>query len=145
MRIQLLSDLHLESEAYEPQPAPGADLLVLAGDIDAGHEGLDRFAGWPVPVVYVAGNHEFDQRDFDEAQAALRARCDRLGFAMLERDSLIVETAGAHGSLAGNVAVGDDTLNLLATFYKARVPTIYGGSSEIQRNILSRQVLRLPD
>ena len=101
MRIQLLSDLHLESEAYEPQPAPGADLLVLAGDIDAGHEGLDRFAGWPVPVVYVAGNHEFDQRDFDEAQAALRARCDRLGFAMLERDSLIVETAGQRCRLLG--------------------------------------------
>jgi alkylation response protein AidB-like acyl-CoA dehydrogenase len=58
---------------------------------------------------------------------------------------LIVETAGAHGSLAGNVAVGDDTLNLLATFYKARVPTIYGGSSEIPRNLRSRQVLRLPD
>jgi hypothetical protein len=58
---------------------------------------------------------------------------------------LIVETAGPHGGLAGDVAIGADTLNLLAPFYKARVPTIYGGSSEIQRNILSRQVLRLPD
>jgi hypothetical protein len=101
MRIQLLSDLHLESEPYEPQPAPGADLLVLAGDIDAGHEGLDRFAGWPVPVVYVAGNHEFDHRDVDEARAALRARCDRLGFAMLERDALVVAAAGRRVRLLG--------------------------------------------
>ena len=35
MRLQLLSDLHLETEVFEPQPAPGAELLVLAGDIDA--------------------------------------------------------------------------------------------------------------
>ena len=34
MNIQLLSDLHLESNPhFVPQPAPGADVLVLAGDI----------------------------------------------------------------------------------------------------------------
>ena len=33
MKLQLLSDLHLETEAFEPLPAPGAELLVLAGDI----------------------------------------------------------------------------------------------------------------
>jgi alkylation response protein AidB-like acyl-CoA dehydrogenase len=57
---------------------------------------------------------------------------------------LIVETAGPLGGLSGDVPIGDDSVNLLAPFYKARVPTIYGGSSEIQRNILARQVLQLP-
>ena len=57
---------------------------------------------------------------------------------------LIVETAGPFGALAGDVDFGQESLNPLATFYKARVPTIYGGSSEIQRNILARQVLDLP-
>ena len=57
---------------------------------------------------------------------------------------LIVETAGPHGGLTGDVPIGADTLNLLAPFYKARVPTIYGGSSEIQRNILAERVLGLP-
>jgi hypothetical protein len=90
MRLQLLSDLHLESEPFDPQPAAGADLLVLAGDIDAGHEGLDRFAGWPVPVVYIAGNHEYDHRDVDAAQQTLRERCARLGFTMLERDAMVI-------------------------------------------------------
>ena len=34
MRLQLLSDLHLEVHPhFVPTPAPGADLLVLAGDV----------------------------------------------------------------------------------------------------------------
>ena len=51
---------------------PGADLLVLAGDIGSYQDrsrlmetdfGLGRFSparGWPAPVVYVPGNHEYD-------------------------------------------------------------------------------------
>ena len=69
MKLQLLSDLHLETESYDPVPAPGAELLVLAGDIDSGWGGYERFARRPVPVVVVAGNHEVDGRDFDAALA----------------------------------------------------------------------------
>jgi hypothetical protein len=87
MRIQLLSDLHLESEACEPQPAPGADLLVLAGDIDSTWFGYERFAGWPVPVLVVAGNHEFDGRDLETAWPALRERCAAFGLTLLERET----------------------------------------------------------
>ena len=90
MRLQLLSDLHLETEQFDPQPAPGADLLVLAGDIDSGWQALERFAGWPQPVIFVAGNHEFDGRELDTALPALRERCAGLGITMLERESLVV-------------------------------------------------------
>ena len=95
MKLQLLSDLHLETEAFEPRPAPDAEWLVLAGDIDSTWAGYRRFAGWPVPVLVIAGNHEFDGRDFDEAAAGLRALCVELGFTMLERESLVI--AGADG------------------------------------------------
>lgn len=107
MRIQLLSDLHLETHPhFRARPAPGADLLVLAGDIgsyqngsalDPGLDpdfGLDRFAperGWPVPVLYVPGNHEYDGLDFDETHARLRASCDRLGITWLERASTVID------------------------------------------------------
>jgi alkylation response protein AidB-like acyl-CoA dehydrogenase len=57
---------------------------------------------------------------------------------------LIVETAGPLGGHLGAVAIGDMSADVLAPFYKARPTTIYGGSNEIQRNILARQVLRLP-
>ena len=69
MKIQLLSDLHLEENAaFVPEPAPGADLLVLAGDIGSyqrgsallalGDEdfGLGRFAGWPAPSLRKGGS-----------------------------------------------------------------------------------------
>ena len=86
MRIQLLSDLHLETETFAPRPAPGADLLVLAGDIDAQHTKIDLFRDWPVPVIYIVGNHEHDRKDFDQTIDALRERCHRLGFTMLHRE-----------------------------------------------------------
>jgi hypothetical protein len=90
VNIQLLSDLHLESELFDPQPLPQADVLVLAGDIDSTWAALDRFAGWPVPVLFVAGNHEFDGREFDDAWPALRERCARLGLTLLERESVVL-------------------------------------------------------
>jgi alkylation response protein AidB-like acyl-CoA dehydrogenase len=58
---------------------------------------------------------------------------------------LIVETAGDCGGLAGKVDLGTEQIELLAPFYKARPSSIYGGSNEIQRNIIARQVLDLPN
>lgn len=91
MILQLYSDLHLETEAFAPRPAPEAELLVLAGDIDATWAALDRFAGWPVPVLMVAGNHEFDGRELNEAWPALRAHCAARGIRLLERERLVIE------------------------------------------------------
>jgi predicted phosphodiesterase len=93
VKVQLLSDLHLETESFEAQPAPSAELLVLAGDIDSAWGGYEQFAAWPVPVLVVAGNHEFDGRDFDVAAAALRQRCSGLGLTLLERESLLLTAA----------------------------------------------------
>jgi len=60
MRLHILSDLHLESGLYKPEPT-SADVVVLAGDIHMGCAGLEwirqHFAGRP--VVYITGNHEF--------------------------------------------------------------------------------------
>ena len=90
MKLQLLSDLHLETEAFHPQPVADAELLVLAGDIDASWAGFERFARWPVPVLFVAGNHEFDRREISSAWAGLRATAKRLGWTLLERTSTVL-------------------------------------------------------
>ena len=104
MNIQLLSDLHLEAHPhFVPEFAPGADVLILAGDIgsyQAGsmlvtqddHDfGLARFspradlAAWPVPVFFVPGNHEYDGMPFEEAHARLQETCARLQITWLHR------------------------------------------------------------
>ena len=68
---------------------------MLAGDIDATWAGYERFAGWPVPVWVVPGNHEYDGRDIDAAEAGLRELCARLGFSFLERGSTVFTGADA--------------------------------------------------
>jgi hypothetical protein len=102
VKIQLMSDLHLEGHPhYTPQPAPGAELLVLAGDVGSYQRGsrltesdfgLTRFSprhGWPVPVLYVPGNHEYDALDFDETHLRLRELCQQLEITWLEREECV--------------------------------------------------------
>jgi predicted phosphodiesterase len=102
MNIQLLSDLHLECQpGWRAQPAPEADVLVLAGDVGSYQSGslledaqfgLAQFsasAGWPTPVIFVPGNHEYDCMDWDEAHRRLRATCNALGLIWLEREVLL--------------------------------------------------------
>ena len=102
MKIQLLSDLHLECQPeWRALPAPGADLLVLAGDIGSYQTGsrlqdndfgLAQFSplnGWPTPVLFVPGNHEYDGLDFDATHIRLQETCARLGITWLERETTV--------------------------------------------------------
>ena len=104
MNIQLLSDLHLESNPnFVPQYAQGADVLVLAGDIGSYQTnssltrmgiadfGLGRFANWPCPVVFVPGNHEYDGQEFEAAHQRMQEVCQRLGFIWLEREVVMLQ------------------------------------------------------
>jgi hypothetical protein len=49
---------------------------------------LSAYAGWPAPVVFVPGNHEYDAMDVDAAHLGLRQACERLGIQWLERETL---------------------------------------------------------
>jgi predicted phosphodiesterase len=105
MRIQLISDLHLENyPEFVPRAAPDVDVLVLAGDIGSYQEGslladddfgLSRFSPrrpgseWP-RVFYLPGNHEFDALDYDATCLKLRSTCDALGIEWLERETITV-------------------------------------------------------
>lgn len=41
-------------------------------------------------MLFVPGNHEYDNLDFDSAHERLRATCDRLGIGWLERQTLVL-------------------------------------------------------
>jgi len=120
VKLQIHSDLHLETESYVPEPAPGAELLVLGGDIDSTWAGFELFRNWPVPVLFVAGNHEFDGRELTRAWAELRERCERLGFRMLERESAVLaDAAGRRIRVAATVRWSD--LDLFGNAQRDRV------------------------
>ncbi len=148
MKIQLLSDLHLESQPdFNAEPAPQAERLVLAGDIGSYQQGADgrvmeepdwglqrfsplpSYAGWPVPVLYVPGNHEYDALDVDEAHTALRRTCDRLGIQWLERESTVIDGTRWLGAT-------------LWSDYEALVPS---GASEAVRRTLRQKAFRAAD
>ena len=66
MKLQLLSDLHLESNpGFAPEPAPDADLLVLAGDIGSYQSGS---------ALTALDDHDFGLGRF----SPLLARAERL-------------------------------------------------------------------
>jgi alkylation response protein AidB-like acyl-CoA dehydrogenase len=57
---------------------------------------------------------------------------------------LMVEAAGELGTLGGEVDVDGEPIDILYPFLDCRAFTIYGGSSQVQRNILAKNVLDLP-
>ena len=57
---------------------------------------------------------------------------------------LMVEAAGDLGGLGGEVDVAGEAIDILYPFLDCRAFTIYGGSSQVQRNILAKNVLELP-
>lgn len=57
---------------------------------------------------------------------------------------LLMETSGSAGASSEPFAAAEGEIDILSTFYNARPATIYGGSNEIQRNILASNVLQLP-
>ena len=79
MRIQILSDLHLEfSPDLRLDIDPRAELLIVAGDICSGtHRGCDYLrvqAGPDLPIVVVAGNHEFYRCNWERERAEASSR-----------------------------------------------------------------------
>jgi predicted phosphodiesterase len=98
MKLHILSDLHIEFGEFEP-PATNADVVVLAGDIGVGVEGLRwAEAHFPdTPVIYVPGNHEFYHHDItliDELKA-----CAPAYIHVLNDDQVVIDGVRFLGSV----------------------------------------------
>ena len=92
MRLRVYSDLHNELSGFDPGSGPKADVVVLAGDIDTGtrglHWALERFAD--LPVVYVAGNHEFYGQRHPKVIDQLRHLSQGTPVHFLENQAVVV-------------------------------------------------------
>ena len=102
LRLQILSDLHVDVRDYDPVIAPDIDAIVVAGDV---REDAVRAVRWlddaygaaGVPVIYVTGNHErygcIHAPMLEAARAAAAGTCVRL----LENDETVLTIGGVPG------------------------------------------------
>ena len=97
MKIHVLSDLHLEfSDRHPPftPPDTGADVVVIAGDIDNGTHAIDWaeriFA--QQTVLYVPGNHEYYGGELSRVAHMLRERAAQSpNVKLLDNDAVEIE------------------------------------------------------
>lgn len=71
MKLQIMSDLHLEFGGEFSPSFDNADVVILAGDIHVGNKALDFIKTINKPVIYITGNHEYYHHDIKEVNQAL--------------------------------------------------------------------------
>lgn len=95
MKILVLSDLHVEFAAFDPdvEATKAADVVVLAGDIHKGAIGMRwaRMTFPDKPIIYVAGNHEFYGQHWDMHLRLLRLHAGIESIHFLENDSITID------------------------------------------------------
>ncbi len=90
-RIHVISDVHLEFGPYELPADLDFDILVASGDIGPVEDAVRWLAKCGKPVVYVMGNHEYYDREFDEVLPAARAAARGTQVHVLERNSVTIQ------------------------------------------------------
>lgn len=83
MKIQIFSDIHLEFSDIDV-PQTDADVIVAAGDISLGAEGVAWLEQLGKPTIYVAGNHEYYGGDVNDVQRRIDAATADSQVAFLE-------------------------------------------------------------
>ena len=95
MRIQTLSDLHLEFPGNAIPPlAPDAEVIICAGDLAPVHtrrigDIARRWAGAD-RIIYVPGNHEYYGAEIDVARRELARQCLEHGVILLDPGAVTV-------------------------------------------------------
>lgn len=92
MKLRVMSDVHVEFFAFRPPEAP-ADVVVLAGDVLNEHYGLiwARKSFPATPIVYVMGNHEFYNADYERVLERARKEAQPLEIHLLENDHAVID------------------------------------------------------
>lgn len=148
MRIWVFSDLHLQVsdlERHDILPViPDADLCIVAGDVVSGEIGrsmdwLGRKIRPRMPIIFVAGNHEFYRKSVDETVAAGHLSGAQNGIEFLDDEAVTIAGVRLFGSTMWTdfdvFAHGDGIARGTAMAYAGKMMTDY-------RLIWSRQSSR---
>ena len=92
MKIQIMSDLHNEF-GFSNIGRTDANIIIMAGDIDIKNKSIKWILNvFPdVPVIYVAGNHEYYHSEVDQVDAELKKLCEGTNIHYLQRESVIID------------------------------------------------------
>lgn len=103
MRIQILSDLHLDFNEVKELKVDG-DILILAGDVGDPYQDsywnfiYDCSAKWK-HIVLVAGNHEYyGSHSMEEVDAHIHNKCKQMiNVYFLQKERIVVEGTSIAG------------------------------------------------
>ena len=90
MNIQVISDVHLEFGHFDI-PTQDCDVLIAAGDIGVGTEGLEWLQTLEIPVIYVAGNHEYWGFEINDLNSVLSDVSKGSNVHYLEKSSVKID------------------------------------------------------
>jgi len=99
MKIQIISDLHLEFGSSE-LVFDNADLVILAGDTHLGVKGIE----WVktkipnTPVIYILGNHEYYKGSYPKTLNKIKAAAQGSQIEVLENSFVDIEGIRFHGA-----------------------------------------------
>lgn len=135
MKILLLSDLHTEFTNNEhATPQVDCDVIVLAGDIGVGSNGIKLANKWNeelnVPIVIINGNHEYYKNHltsfqydgynlFESMQIHQKCLCNE-NVHFLENDSVIINGVCFLGCTLWTDFRTDDNLTQEQEMYQAK-------------------------
>jgi len=108
---------------------------------------LDRYAALRLDLYNLTTLFEAFVRQIEEG-ATIGPEASLLKIVATELQAAISEEilnlAGSAARVAAPIDLPEMIVDPLAIYAAARVPTIYGGANEVQRNLLARTVLGLP-
>jgi predicted phosphodiesterase len=90
VRINYFSDIHLEFGSLA-MPNNDADLVIAAGDIGIGNQGVEWLKNINKPVIYIAGNHEFYTYEYRSTLNMLHTACADTNICFLEKGTFIFQ------------------------------------------------------
>lgn len=150
MKIQILSDIHIEFESFEIDFSD-ADVVVLAGDIHIGDKGIKwAIENIPdIPVIYVLGNHEYYKQVYPKLIRKLRPLCQGTNVHLLENDSIVIESVEFFGctlwtdfELLENPRVaGYECQQVMTDFKKIRIEPNYSKLRSIDVALINKKSL----
>jgi alkylation response protein AidB-like acyl-CoA dehydrogenase len=122
--------------------------MARASGIMADPAFQDRLAAASIDATALAAlfNHAVELTNNAHSLGPESSVIKILGSELLQKlSSLLIEAAGGHAPAEGLIETNYGAVDVAAPFLQSRRATIYGGSSEIQRNVLARRVLNLPN